>query len=142
MNSYSEHYFSFHNYSLSKLPSNIEARYCFESELVKIPNTEAFLEVDPDIWVAFDSFSNIYTFTMDQFSDIYMASDKKSIKYYEFVLDSTTNDYKPNTITSTEELLENILEDYIEKPVVLSLKGRLSLVWDLLLNKKIFISKY
>ena len=44
--------------------------------------------------------------------------------------------------TPTEELLDNILEDYIEKPVVLSLKGRLSLVWDLLLNKKIFISKY
>ena len=43
---------------------------------------------------------------------------------------------------STEELLENILEDYIEKPVKLSFKGRLALVWDLLLNKNIFISKY
>ena len=142
MNSYSQHYFSFHNYSTSKLPQNIEARYCFEAELVKIPNTEAFLEIDPNIWVAFDVFNNIYTFTMDQFADVYLASDKKSIKYYEFVIDSATNDYNPNAIASTEELLENILEDYIEKPVQLSLKGRLALVWDLLLNKKIFISKY
>lgn len=142
MNLYNQHYFSFHNYSTSKLPINIEARYCFESELVKIPNTDAFLEVDPEIWIAFDVYNNIYTLTMDQFADVYIASDKKAIKYYEFVIDSATNDYKPGTISSTEELLDNILEDYIEKPVQLSLKGRLALVWDLLLNKKIFISKY
>ena len=94
------------------------------------------------MWVVFDVFNNIYTFTMDQFADVYMASDKKAIKYYEFVIDSATNDYNPNAISSTEELLENILEDYIEKPVKLSFKGRLALVWDLLLNKNIFISKY
>jgi hypothetical protein len=142
MNSYSQHYFSFHNYSTSKLPLNIEARYCFESELIKIPYTEAFLEIDPDVWVVFDVFNNIYTFTMDQFADVYMASDKKALKYYEFVIDSANNDYNPNAISGAEELLENILEDYIEKPVKLSFKGRLALVWDLLLNKNIFISKY
>ena len=142
MNSYSDHYFSFHNYSTSKLPLNIEARFCFESELIKIPYTEALLELDPNVWVAFDVDGNMYTFTMDQFSDVYMASDKKAVKYYEFILDSTNHDYKPGSISSTEELLDNILEDYIEKPVQLSLKGRLALVWDLLLNKKIFISKY
>lgn len=142
MNSYSQHYFSFHNYSTSKLPLNIEARYCFEPELVKIPNTEAFLEIDPNVWVAFDVFNNIYTFTMDQFADVYMSSDKKAVKYYEFVIDSATNNYNPNAIASTEELLETILEDYIEKPVQLSFKGRLALVWDLIRNKKIFISKY
>jgi hypothetical protein len=142
MNSYSQHYFRFHNYSTSKLPLDIEARYCFEPELVKIPDTEAFLEIDPNVWVAFDVFDNIYTFTMDQFADVYMASDKKAVKYYEFVIDSATNDYNPNAIASTEELLETILEDYIEKPVQLSFNGRLALVWDLLLNKKIFISKY
>ena len=142
MNSYSQHYFSFHNYSTSKLPLNIEARYCFEPELVKIPNTEAFLEIDPNVWVAFDVFNNIYTFPMDQFADVYMSSDKKAVKYYEFVIDSATNNYNPNAIASTEELLETILEDYIEKPVQLSFKGRLALVWDLIRNKKIFISKY
>lgn len=142
MNSYTQHYFIFDNQSTSKLPNQIEARYCFEPELVKIPNTEAFLEIDPNVWVAFDVFNNIYTFTMEQFSESYAPSNKKAIKYYEFVIDSATNDYNPNAIDSTEQLLENILEDYIEKPVQLSLKGRLALVWDLLLNKKIFISKY
>jgi len=142
MNSYSQHYFIFNSNSTSKLPDTIEARYCFEPELVQIPNTEAFLEIDPNIWVAFDVFNNIYTFTMEQFLETYSASDKKALKYFEFVIDSTTNDYKPGAVTSTEELLENILEDYIEKPVQLSLKGRLALVWDLLWNKKIFISKY
>lgn len=142
MNSYSQHYFIFNSNSISKLPDTIEARYCFEPELVKIPNTEAFLEIDPNIWVGFDVFNNIYTFTMEQFLETYSASDKKALKYFEFVIDSATNDYKPGAVTSTEELLENILEDYIEKPVQLSLKGRLALVWDLLWNKKIFISKY
>jgi hypothetical protein len=80
-------------------------------------------------------------FTFDQFSDLYLASDKKSQRYYEFILDSNKTNYNPNVIT-TEELLENIIEDIVEKPVKLSFKNRLRLVWDLLLNKKIFISKY
>jgi hypothetical protein len=127
---------------LSKYPLNIEARFCFEPELINIPGTSAFLEIDSNQWVVFDEDKNLYTFTMDQFSDIYLASDKVAVKYFEFVIDSATNDYKPGAILTTEELLDNILEDYIEKPVKLSLKGRLALVWDLLLNKKIFISKY
>jgi hypothetical protein len=43
---------------------------------------------------------------------------------------------------TTDELLGNIMEELIEKPVKLSFKGKLSLVWDLILNKNIFISKY
>ena len=62
-------------------------------------------------------------------------------KYYEFILDSNNNDYNPNILT-TDELLGNIMEELIEKPVKLSFKGKLSLVWDLILNKNIFISKY
>jgi hypothetical protein len=141
MSSYSLYSFNFHNYSNSKLPQEIKARYCFESEIVRIPNTEAFLEVPENTWIAIDALSNLMYFTFDQFSDIYLASDKKSQRYYEFILDSNKNDYNPNSF-STEDLLENIIEDIVEKPVQLSLKGRLALVWDLLLNKKIFISKY
>ena len=75
MNSYSQHYFSFHNYSTSKLPLNIEARYCFESELIKIPNTEAFLEIDPDVWVVFDVFNNIFNVLLVMFfpPSLYMS---------------------------------------------------------------------
>ena len=141
MNSYSQYSFNFHNYSHSKMPQEIKARYCFESEMVRIPNTDAFLEVPENTWIGIDALSNLMYFTFDQFSDLYLASDKKSQRYYEFILDSNKTNYNPNVIT-TEELLENIIEDIVEKPVKLSFKSRLRLVWDLLLNKKIFISKY
>ena len=123
------------------MPQEIKARYCFESEMVRIPNTDAFLEVPENTWIGIDALSNLMYFTFDQFSDLYLASDKKSQRYYEFILDSNKNDYNPNSF-STEDLLENIIEDIVEKPVQLSFKGRLALVWDLLFNKKIFISKY
>ena len=123
------------------MPQEIKARYCFESEMVRIPNTDAFLEVPENTWIGIDALSNLMYFTFDQFSDLYLASDKKSQRYYEFILDSNKTNYNPNVIT-TEELLENIIEDIVEKPVKLSFKSRLRLVWDLLLNKKIFISKY
>ena len=29
------------------------AKYCFESELVEIPETDMFLEVDPGMWVVY-----------------------------------------------------------------------------------------
>ena len=143
MNQYSNFSFSFHNYSLPKYPQNVKARYCFEPELIKIPKTDASLEIDPKTWVIFDEENeNLWAMTSDQFLDIYLPSDKKAQRYFEFVFDSANNNYYPNSIASIEELLETILEDFIEKPVQLSLKGRLALVWDLLLNKKIFISKY
>ena len=123
------------------MPQEIKARYCFESEMVRIPNTDAFREVPENTWIGIDALSNLMYFTFDQFSDLYLASDKKSQRYYEFILDSNKTNYNPHVIT-TEELLENIIEDIVEKPVKLSFKSRLRLVWDLLLNKKIFISKY
>ncbi len=141
MSSYSQYSFNFYNYSNPKLPHEIKARFCFESELVRIPNTDAFLEVPENTWIAIDALGNLMYFTFDQFSDLYLASDKKSQKYYEFILDSNNSNYSPNAL-SAEELIENLFEDVIEKPVQLSLKGRLALVWDLLLNKKIFVSKY
>jgi hypothetical protein len=143
MNQYSNFSFNFHNNSFPKYPHSIKARYCFESELIKIPKTDAMLELDPKTWVIFDEENeNLWAMTSDQFLDIYLPSDKKAQRYFEFVFDSANNNYYPNSIASIEELLETILEDFIEKPVQLSLKGRLALVWDLLLNKKIFISKY
>jgi hypothetical protein len=77
-----------------------------------------------------------------QFLDIYIASDKKAQRYFEFVFDSANNDYYPSNNLNIEELFEDIFEELIEKPVQLSFKGRLALVWDLILGKNIFISKY
>ena len=138
----SKTFFEFHNYSYPKYPHSIKAKFLFEVDTIQIPNTNAFLNITENTWVFFDSNNeNLFQMTMDQFNDIYIASDKKAQKYYEFVIDSNNNDYNPHAI-STDELIENIMEDLIEKPVMLSFKGKLSLVWDLILNKKIFISKY
>ena len=137
----SKTFFEFHNYSYPKYPHSIKAKFLFEVDSIQIPNTNAFLNISENTWVFYDEEDNLFQMTMDQFNDIYIASNKKAQKYYEFILDSNNNDYNPNVLT-TDELLENILEDLIEKPVTLSLRGKLSLVWDLILNKKIFISKY
>ncbi len=143
MNQYSNFSFNFHNYSLPKYPHNVKARYCFEPELIRIPKTDAMLQLDPKTWIIFDEENdNLWAMTTDQFIDIYLPSDKKAQRYFEFVFDSANNDYVPSNISNVEELFENIFEELIEKPVQLSLKGRLALAWDLLLNKKILISKY
>ena len=143
MSQYSNFSFNFHNYSSPKFPQNIRARYCFEPELIKIPHTDAMLEIDPQTWIIFDEENeNLWAMTTDQFLDVYVASDKKAQRYFEFVIDSANNDYYPSNISNVEDLFENLFEELIEKPVQLSLKGRLALVWDLLLNKKIYISKY
>lgn len=137
----SKTFFEFHNYSYPKYPHSIKAKFLFEVDSIQIPNTNAFLNISENTWVFYDDEDNLFQMTMDQFNDIYIASNKKAQKYYEFILDSNNNNYNPNVLT-TDELLENIMEDLIEKPVTLSFKGKLSLVWDLILNKKIFISKY
>ena len=111
--------------------------------LFVIPKTDALLEIDPKTWVIFDEENeNLWAMTSDQFLDIYIASDKKAQRYFEFVFDSANNDYYPSNNLNIEELFEDIFEELIEKPVQLSFKGRLALVWDLILGKKIFISKY
>jgi len=134
-------FFEFQNYSYPKYPHNINAKFLFEIDTIQIPGTSAYLHIPENTWVFYDDVDNLFQMTMDQFNDIYIASNKKAQKYYEFVIDSNNNDYNPNIMT-TDELIENIMEDLIEKPVILSFKGKLALVWDLFLNKKIFISKY
>ena len=73
MNQYSNFSFNFHNYSLPKYPQNVKARYCFEPELIKIPKTDALLQIDPKTWVIFDEENeNLWAMTSDQFLDIYI----------------------------------------------------------------------
>ena len=68
MHNFSSQFFDFHNYSLSKMPANIKARYCFESEMVKIPSTDVYLEIQKDTFLGFDEENdNLITFTYDQF---------------------------------------------------------------------------
>ena len=116
------------------------ARYFFESEFINIPGTEMSLEVDAEHWATYEN-ENIALFHHDQFIDNFQPLDKTASNYLEFVIDSRNSDYSPITNGLDEALIETA-EEFIEKEISLSLRGRLRLIWDLILNKKITISKY
>lgn len=132
--------FDFINISYPKFAANIKAKFLFDPELIQIPNSDYYLEVDKNLWIVYDSESdNLFSMTSDQFNEIYMAADKKAQRYVEFIFDSLSNDY-PMSENPTSKLFEEIFGDLIEKPAPITKKWKL--VLDLLLNKKIFISKY
>jgi hypothetical protein len=135
-------FLKFHNYSLSQMPHNILARYYFESDYINIPNSPAFMEIHRNTWVFLDENTNdLFQMTMDQFTDIYMASDKKAQNYYEFVLDSISSDYVPFNETLEESLLDS-LDEFVEKEMQLNYKSLFQLIWNKLCNKKLFIKDY
>ena len=135
-------FLKFHNYSLPTMPHNILARYYFESDYIKIPNSLAIMEIHPNTWVFVNEENDdLFQMTMDQFSDIYIASDRKSQNYFEFVLDSINSDYVPFNETLEDSLLDS-LDEFVEKEVQLSFKSLLRLVWNKLCNKKLFVKDY
>lgn len=124
------------------MPQNILAKYYFESDFINIPNSPAIMEIHPNTWVFIDEENeDLFQMTMDQFSDIYLASDKKSQNYYEFVLDSISSDYVPFNETLEESLLDS-LDEFVEKEVELNYKSLFRLIWNKLCNKKLFVKDY
>lgn len=134
--------FDFINISFSKFPANVKARYLFEDEWIEIPDSDANLFLESNTWVIYDeNLSDVFALTMDQFNDIYLAADKKAQRYIEFVSDSKNNEYTPQLVVDENfNFFEEVFGDLIEKPA--PIKKRWRLVLDLILNKKIFISKY
>lgn len=116
------------------------ARYFFESEFINIPGTEMSLEVDANHWAIYKD-ETIDLFQHDSFLDLFVPVDKVATNYLEFVIDSINSNYSP-TNNSLDEVLIETAEEFIEKEISLSLRGRLRLIWDLVLGKKINISKY
>ena len=116
------------------------ARYFFESEFINIPGTEMSLEVDANHWAIYKD-ESIDLFQHDSFVDLFMPDDKVATNYLEFVIDSINSNYSP-TNNSLDEVLIETAEEFIEKEISLSLRGRLRLIWDLVVGKKINISKY
>ena len=116
------------------------ARYFFESEFINIPGTEMSLEVDANHWAIYTD-ESIDLFQHDSFVDLFMPVDKVATNYLEFVIDSINSNYSP-TNNSLDEVLIETAEEFIEKEISLSLRGRLRLIWDLVVGKKINISKY
>ena len=136
-----DYLFNFNNISYSKFPSEVLAKFCFEEELIEIPDTDAFLKIEKNNWfVLDDSTQNMFSMSNDQFLDIYIASNKKTQRYLEFILDSFLNEYSPVEIEENFNFFEEIFGDIIEKPA--PIKNKWKLVWDLITNKKIYITKY
>ena len=133
--------FNFHNHSNPKHPENVDARYCFYEEMVEIPETDAKMVVDKGYWILIQDDVNLSLLSMEQFKDIYEPTDKKAQKYFEFVSDSFNVDYSPDYNALDDALLESI-NDLKEKEISLSFMGRMRLIWDLIIGKKIFVSKY
>ena len=116
------------------------ARYFFESEFINIPGTEMSLEVDAEHWATYEN-DNLALYHHEQFIEVFLPFDRVANNYLEFVIDSRNSDYSPSSNGLDEALIETA-EEFIEKEISLSLRGRLRLIWDLVLGKKITISKY
>jgi hypothetical protein len=98
------------------------------------------LEVDANHWAIYKD-ESIDLFQHDSFVDLFMPVDKVASNYLDFVIDSINSNYSP-TNNSLDDVLIETAEEFIEKEISLSLRGRLRLIWDLLVGKKISISKY
>lgn len=122
--------------------AEVLAKYCFESELIEIPHTEMFLEVDAGMWVVFtDETESIDLAFHEDFIANYNPLNKISSNYLEFVTDSISSDYSP-VVNNLDEVLIETVEELVEKEISLTFTGRVRLIWDLILGKKINISKY
>ncbi len=122
--------------------AEVLAKYCFESELVDIPHTEMFLEVDAGMWVVFTQETESIDLTFhEDFLDNYSPVDKIASNYLEFVTDSINSDYSP-FVNNLDEMLIESVEEFVEKEISLTFKQRMRLIWDLILGKKINIYKY
>lgn len=116
------------------------ARYFFESEFINIPGTDISLEVDSGHWAIYEN-ETIDLFHHENFLDNFKPVDKLANNYLEFVIDSINSDYVPFGNNLSEALIETA-EEFIEKEISLTFKSKVKLIWDLILGKKIFISKY
>jgi hypothetical protein len=116
------------------------ARYFFESEFINIPGTDMNLEIDAGDWATCEN-DNLALFHHEEFLRIFVPLDKIASNYLEFVIDSINSDYSPAS-NNLDEILIETAEEFIEKEISLSFNARLRLIWDLILGKKINISKY
>lgn len=116
------------------------ARYFFESDYVNIPNTEMKMEVDPYHWVAVEN-DNLSLYFHDDFIEIFQPADKFATNYLNFVIDSINSDYRPGT-EDISSIVMDVAEELVEKEINLTFKSKVRLIWDLIVGKKILISKY
>ena len=119
--------FKFITLSETKLPNAVKARFCFEEELILIPNTEANLIISPLHWVFTDMDEiEIFTLSHEQFSEIYIGYNDSSWNYMELVSDSVSNEDFPHIYE--EELIPlSDISEQIEFANWFGLKGEIYL---------------
>jgi hypothetical protein len=101
-----------------------------------------YLEAEDGVWVVYTSDEeSLFLVSHEDFLINYAPQDKKASNYLDFVVDSVNANYTPIANMLDESLLETAGE-FIEKEISLSFRERLKLIWDLILGKKINISKY
>jgi hypothetical protein len=120
--------FDFLAYSNTRLPINILASFCFQDTTVNIPNTEIGITVPSEHWVFTDpDKTDIFILSFDDFSEIYLGANKKSIAYFDFITDTLNNDVDMNFEYEEEDLLSSDLSEEIEFANWFGMKGEIYL---------------
>lgn len=163
--------FDFECLSDSKLPEKILARYCFENESVKIPNTDLELAVEQDYWLFCDvEKTNLYILSHELFVKTYVPINRKTSAYCDFIQDTIFNEIEMTAVVlEAEDLFQHSdLSEEIEfahwfglqgeiylndnkKPCLnlahtvdikpLKLKDRVLIAWNILTNKNFKFDK-
>ena len=100
---------------------------------INIPGTDINLEVDAGDWAIVEN-DNLDLFHHDRFLQTFQPADKLANNYLEFVIDSINSDYVPIINNLSEALIETA-EEFIEKEISLTFKGKVKLIWDLKIGR-------
>ena len=160
--------FDFNAYANTRMPANVLASFCFKEETFNIPNTEVGVTVPENHWVFSDiDKTDIFILSQENFTEIYIGSNRKSLAYYEFVCDTLNNDvdlnYEEEDLFETYDLSEEIefanwfglqgsvYLDNKNKPCLnlahevdiepLKFKDRVIIAWKILTNKNFKFDK-
>ena len=120
--------FDFSAYSSTRLPSNVMACFCFQETTIQIPNTEIGITVPSEHWVLTDQEkTDVFILSFDDFSEIYLGSNRKSLAYFDFILDTLNNDVDMYQNYEEEDLLASELSEEIEFANWFGMKGEIYL---------------
>ena len=119
--------FDFTAYSNTRLPINVLASFCFKEETFTIPGTDIGISVPPEHWVFTNlDKSDIFILSQENFTEIYLGADRKSLAYYEFICDTLNNDVDMS-YEYEEDLFASELSEEIEFANWFGMKGRIYL---------------
>jgi len=117
--------FDFTAYSNTRLPKEILASFCFNEETFNIPGTDIGITVPSEHWVFTNTEkSDIFILSQENFTEIYLGANKKSLAYYEFINDTLNHDVVLD-YDYEEDLFASHLSDEIEFANWFGMKGQI-----------------